>query len=351
MKNIVFYLLLFLFIIFYLLFSLLGFLPLVAYSYGLLLINILKYLINIDRIFINIFTFFILKKSSSSFINHVLTTNFRKNKILLSILSSVISMFILYIIFRTFTTFLFYIINNFILNRTICRSIQISNRASHPILMTYMFVFLTLGLGKYLKDFGQNITTSFLSKDSMFLTLINGIGSSIDGFMNFILRTFVLSIPIIGTIIDMLYGYVNTYLVILEYISNLIPFNCGFEHTEKIKKIVMDIKTNKTKISNEIKKMLLDYTNDRGNIAYAHNEIDNINKSINNICNIILHFIGFFCLILKLLYYYKSFGIYMNGSQNIFNVLQRGFLAGAISLTVLLIILIMVIFFPSAFGG
>jgi hypothetical protein len=362
MKNIVFYLLLICFIIFYLLFSLLGFLPLVAYSYGLLLTSILKYLINIDRIFINIFTFFILKQSSPDLINHVLTTNFRKNKILLHILSSVISIFILYIIFRTFTTLLFYIINNFILNRPACRSIQISSRASHPILMTYMFVFLILGLGKYLKDFGQNITTSFLSKDSMFFTLINGIGSSIDGFINVMLKVFVLSIPIIGKIINMIFGYLQTFLLICgniekilesgtknntrgEY-SNLIDFfkkaKVDKQKLQKNASYAMGLPFYESNFQNEKQNLKIDEFADSVLMYLDNNKTNNVKSFV---------FGGLVVLTYKLFEIIQKLSKYIGGTANILSVVQRGFLAGAMSFVVLIIILIMVIFFPNAFGS
>jgi hypothetical protein len=225
-----------------------------------------------------------------------------------------------------------------------------------------MSVFLILGLGKYLKDLGQNITTAFLSKDSIFLTLINGIGSSIDGFMNFILKTFVLSIPIIGTIINMIFGYLQTFLLICENIEKIFESgtknNTGDEYLNLIY-FFTNIKKNKKKLQKNASYAMglpfyeSNFQNEKQNL-----KIDEFADSVllyldNNKTNTVKSFVfgGLVVLTYKLFEIIQKLSEYIGGTANIVSVVQRGFLAGAMSFIVLLIILIMVIFFPNAFGS
>jgi hypothetical protein len=229
--------------------------------------------------------------------------------------------------------------------------------------MVFMTVFLMLGIGKYLSDFGTNALIFFLPKDSIFINLMSAVGQFTNSFIDVILRTFVLSVPIVGGVIDMIYGYLESFLYICENIENVIgkrenPTNTEYEKLEKIirgiketPKIAMESMkcsvgiprcgsiTERTKTNskiNEFADSVLLY------LSASENKKNNIKSFI---------FGGLVVTMYKLLTMIQLLKKYMGGSVNILSTVKRGFIAGSISFIVLLVILIMVIFFPTAFGG
>lgn len=423
------YILLFSYIIFYFIFSFTGLLPLISYSYGLLLMKGIEFLVNIDRylinflyyssiqiaiVFLNLTSDFrnktknikeYISPPNKSFWNYVITNNIRdkENIAILGIINFLIGTFILYISFRSMTVFLFYIINSMML-RNICDNLHISFNASNPITNIYMFVFISWGIVTYMIDFSKKLTriSSVSSFGRLIRDIIIGTANGIHSILTFVFEFGIMLIPFVGPAIKELFTRLKHFLYILEEVSNKIGITCGDtnnmskirEELQKFKgtsntRMSSDVNTSlhtifdvgnpecSKKIIEELKKMCKKDNNPKEKLLenideifgyktlqmtyedkqYSFKQFDYIvsqlldyftdGKKVSMTGNIIG---GTACFIMEIMKIYKNYNKYIGGTDRIYNIILRGFIAAVSALTgVFVIVLIMVVFFACQF--
>lgn len=362
--NYLMYLALILFFIFYFILAFTGLLPLISYSYGLILMRVIGGLSNIDRYIMNVVYYVCVSPTpTQGFQNYVFGNNIRQNMTIINIINFIIGSFILYISFRSMTVLVFFIINSMML-RNICDSLHISFGASNPITMIYMFVFIGWGIASYMIDFSKKLTkiagTSTFGK--IVQDVIIGIADYINSFLTFILEFFIMLIPFIGPAMKEVLSRIKQFLVILELLSEQVGSStCSQE--EGINNIILELH----KLTQNNKKEIILQKFDRIfginlSLASGQNKQEIFIK-INEIINELLNYFqqkntsfksiiigGVACFIIRLMNMYKSYNKYLGGADKIYNIIIRGFLAAASSLTIVfIIILLMVVFRPCYF--
>lgn len=391
MNNLVFYLLLLITFFAYFVFVLTGTMPIIAYLYALTASSIINYLVNIDRILINagsvllFLTPLLIKlpgktkdeSNKPNFFKYIFSYNMRQNQVLLKVLNSAISVSILYIVFKTLTTTVFYIINSIML-RPSCRSLAISFRASNPIVMVYMFFFVFLAIPEYITDISNFFNNKIVGSNSTMGLIIGGIISIFHGISTFILKILV---TLSGSTMTMILGKLEIFVIILGKLAEQYE---GEKGSEKIKILIKGLnknanEANKKKsnanFSLELKKIQNQmFKNKKGGGSESCcddyerkkvvEEIEyvfgiNIDKNKTDMAFEELRKIwkekGFKYQLLiaffTILEQYATLSEILGGSPGIINIITRGLYAGIVVILPILVVTIVVIFFPSLFGG
>ncbi len=334
------YLILTFIFVFYFVLTLSGFIPLISQLYGLMLLNFLGYLSNLDIYLLNIIHCFLFSIKGKSLYEYLTPTNLFKMYSMCkskrplrptsSIIQFIITTFILYISFRALTTMIFFIVNNIIMRRNLCESIHISYRASNPITNIYIGIFIATGFSIYVSNFVGTLTP-----------ILKFISSTIDKITNWFMELSVNLIPFIGPAVkqymDLLYYFLQLFESVSEkYADNEchpLKYNSAKEIKNKFDREF------KLRISDEIAEQLFKMVTNL-NLYLQKKSVPLIGTITSQIL----------CALFKLMKFYKEYNDNIGGSDKMYNFVLRGFNSGIIALTIpFFIVILMVVFWPCNF--
>lgn len=284
-----------------------GFLPFLSKAYGLILIGVMRYVVNIDIIIQNLIN------------GKKMLSDLRPYNWFFKILTMVIHIFMLYIFMTVFTTLLFFTMN-IVLQRAGCDSLSMAGKASNPIRWVFLFFFILLEIPK---TFLNIIETD--KKYIGHILPIQNISTFIDVCLMSLrdgLISWYLTIPFIGNYFTTVYNTLNYLFSTSQKFSNLKIKDCN-DINDKNKLLYELRRINRPEYIEDIK---------------IRKYISKITKGVEN-----SDFLGnLFCTIFlknsdNLNYFYNEQG----GISNILMSIQNGSIAGIITTPVLLLTIIL----------